>query len=170
VSTRLVVGTVPPIRRTIVVPLERQAAFHLFVYRMADWWPLATRSVLLTESVSCHIEPRDGGRVFERGSNGREVVWGTVLAWDEPKRVAFSWHPGMPGEHATEVEVTFSSLGKETLVEVEHRHWERMGDRAAFVRGLYEDDGGWPGVLARFAELARGGHHLPPTVGPGCSN
>ena len=162
--------SIQPIELGVVVPLEVRAAFHLFVFRMSDWWPLSTRSVLLTNAVSCHIEPHIGGRVFERGSDGREETWGRVLIWDEPSRVAFTWHPGASSEEATEVDVTFTPLGTNTHVEVQHRHWERMGDRGAFIRGLYESDGGWPGVLRRFVELARGSADLSPVVGPGCIN
>src|SRR5262249_32277363 len=119
---------------------------------------------------SCHVEPRRGGRVFERGRDGREEEWGRVLLWDEPRRVAFTWHPGMPEETATEVDVSFRSLGEETLVELEHRLWERMGERGAFVRSLYEGEGGWPGVLRRFSELAAGAPQLTSVVGPGCAS
>jgi hypothetical protein len=162
------VRALPPVMLSVVVPLEMNAAFHLFVFRLADWWPLATRSVQLTGAVSCHAEPRVGGRVFERGADGREEVWGKVLVWDEPRRVAFSWHPGMPEESATEVDVTFTSLGGSTRVALEHRNWERLGERAEVVRGLFESESGWPGVLQRFVELASGATDLPPVVGPGC--
>jgi hypothetical protein len=157
-----------PVRRSVLVPLDPRAAFDLFVARIGEWWPLATRSVLLAESASCHFEPRAGGRFFERGRDGREELWGTVLVWDEPTRIAFTWHPGMPQTMATEVEVRFTGSARQTLVEVEHRSWERMGERAAFVRGLYDGPGGWPGVLERFVEAAAGAE-LSPVDGPGCN-
>jgi uncharacterized protein YndB with AHSA1/START domain len=155
------------IRQTVVVPLEAARAFDLFVFHMADWWPLATRSVLLTNAVSCHVEPRVSGRVFERGRDGREVPWGRILVWDAPNRVAFTWHPGMPEEDATEIDIRFTALGTSTRVELEHRNWERMGERAAFVRGLYEH--GWPGILGRFTERANGSANLSPVGGRGCA-
>jgi uncharacterized protein YndB with AHSA1/START domain len=156
-----------PIRRAVMVPLDPRSAFHLFVFRIAEWWPLASRSVLLTDAVTCHFEPRTGGRFFERGRDGREELWGTVLAWEEPTRIAFTWHPGMPEAMATEVEVCFTAARRETLVELEHRNWERLGERAAFVRSLY--GGGWPGILARFVELSMGADKLSPIAGRGCA-
>jgi uncharacterized protein YndB with AHSA1/START domain len=160
------VTTLPPVHRSVIVPLDQRAAFDLFVRRLGEWWPLATRSVALADAESCEIEPRVGGRIFERTRAGMESDWGVLLAFEEPSRLVFSWHPGMPPATATEVEVTFVPTGDQTRVDVEHRHFERLGDRAAFVRALYE--GGWPGVLARFETLARGDHELPAVDGPGC--
>jgi hypothetical protein len=156
-----------PIRQTVVVPLEAAAAFDLFVFRMVDWWPLATRSVLLTDAVSCHVEPHVRGRVFERGRDGREELWGRIVLWDAPNRVVFTWHPGAPEETATEIDIRFTALGTSTRIELEHRNWERMGQRAELVRGLYEH--GWPGIVGRFTECASGAANLSPVRGRGCA-
>jgi uncharacterized protein YndB with AHSA1/START domain len=159
-------SALPPVRRSVVVPLGPEAAFDLFVRRLAEWWPLATRSVHLEDAASCHVEARVGGRLFERSRGGVEATWGTFTVLDEGARAVFTWHPGLPEAAATEIEVTFTPLGAGTRVDVEHRGWERLGARASFVRGLME--GGWPGVLARFEARARGASELPPVEGPGC--
>jgi hypothetical protein len=156
----------PPLRRSIVVPLARQEAFDLFFRRLPEWWPLSTRSVWLEQAASCHVEVQTGGRLYERSRDGQESTWGSFRAIEEPARAVFSWHPGHPETSATEVEVTFSSEGPSTRVELEHRDWERLGERASFVRGLFE--GGWSPVLARFEATARGMAELPAVVGPGC--
>lgn len=156
----------PSVQRSVIVPLGQRAAFELFVRRLGEWWPLSTRSVALADAVSCRMEPRAGGRIFERTRNGVESEWGQLLAFEEPARLVFTWHPGTPPETATEVEVRFVPLGDQTRVEVEHRHWERLGDRAAFVRSLYE--GGWVGVLDRLVARAKGEITLPEVLGPGC--
>jgi hypothetical protein len=156
----------PPVRKSIVVPLERSDAFELFVRRMSEWWPLSTRSVSLENAVSCNVEARVGGRLFERDRQGVEHVWGRFKVLEDGERAVFSWHPGIPEGAATEVEVRFASVDEGTRVDVEHRDWERLGARASFVRGLM--DGGWPGVLARFEARARGAAELPPVEGPGC--
>ena len=171
-------SALPPVRKSVVVPLDRRSAFDLFIRRLPEWWPLATRSVALGNAVSCHVEARVGGRLYEVARDGREHDWGRFLVLEEPSRAVFSWHPGIPPEAATEVEVLFHSDGSEagnetrdetrdeTRVEIEHRHWERLGARASFVRGLM--DGGWPGVLARFEARAHRKSELPPVEGPGC--
>jgi Activator of Hsp90 ATPase homolog 1-like protein len=143
-----------PIRRSVVVQLDQGAAFDLFFRRMSEWWPLSTRSLLLERADSCHVEPRVGGRIYERGRDKTEILWGTILLWAAPSRVIYSWHPGMDESKATEVEVTFTPMGAATRVDFEHRHWERAGQDAMRIRDLHEI--GWSAVLVRFAERAEG--------------
>jgi uncharacterized protein YndB with AHSA1/START domain len=149
-----------------LVPLTTAAAFDLFVRRLDEWWPLAARSVFLDNAASCHVEPHIGGRLYERSRDGREETWGRFIAFEDGRRVVFTWHPGLSHTSATEVEITFFPLGSDTRVDVEHRRWERLGPRASFVRAIM--DGGWPGVLARFEACARGTVDLPTVEGPGC--
>jgi uncharacterized protein YndB with AHSA1/START domain len=52
------------------------------------------------------------------------------------------------------VEVTFTDEGRRTRVDLEHRGWENLGERAAEARQGYGQ--GWPAVLASFAERASG--------------
>lgn len=155
----------PPVRRSIVVPLDRASAFDLFTRRLPEWWPLEHRSVT-AGALSCHVEPRLGGRLYERTQAGGEAPWGAFTVWEEPDRVVFHWHPGVPEAAATEVEVTFTPVGDATRVDLEHRGWERLGARASFVRAAFE--GGWPGVLERFGALAASREAPPWASTPGC--
>jgi uncharacterized protein YndB with AHSA1/START domain len=100
------------------------------------------------------MEPRLGGAVYERWREGTEN-WGAVTVWEPPNRLVFSWHPGSDPVEATEVEVTFSPERDGTLVHLEHRGWERLGDRAPEVRAGYGD--GWQGVLERYGRLVESG-------------
>ncbi len=142
----------PPVRRTVLVPLAPSDAFDLFVRRMAEWWPLLTHSCANEDAASCHVEPGVGGRIVERTKSGELHEWGTMLGWQEPAMLRFTWHPGMPLERATEVEVTFEAEGAGTRVSLEHRLWERFGEEAERVRGRYES--GWAHVLGLFEARA----------------
>ena len=54
----------------------------------------------------------------------------------------------------TELEVRFPSQGAGTLVELEHRGWERLGEVAEEARASYGEGGA--GVLSMFAAAAGG--------------
>jgi uncharacterized protein YndB with AHSA1/START domain len=135
----------PPLRLTIVVPLPPARAFRLFTEELATWWPIATHSVGGDRVAATAIEPRLGGRCFERWYDGEERVWGSVIAWEPPRRVTVTWHPGMPEARASEVEVRFDAEGAGTRVDLEHRGWEVLGEKAAATRASY--DGGWKMVV-----------------------
>ena len=59
------------------------------------------------------------------------------------------WHPGRDGESASQVTVTFTEAGAQTLVVIEHSGWEVFADPAA-TRAEYDE--GWPVVLAGLAQ------------------
>ena len=44
--------------------------------------------------------------------------------------------------------------GGRTRVELEHRGLEAYAERAEEMRGIFDSDGGWRGLLARFADAA----------------
>jgi uncharacterized protein YndB with AHSA1/START domain len=86
---------VPPIVKNVTVRAAPARAFALFADDLARWWPLS-RVHTGPDPADCAIEPRVGGRVFERSADGRETAWGTVLAYDPPHRLAFSWIVELP--------------------------------------------------------------------------
>ena len=46
----------------------------------------------------------------------------------------------------------FIAEGKEgTRIELEHRHLDRFGARRDEMRGIFDSEGGWSGLLASFA-------------------
>jgi uncharacterized protein YndB with AHSA1/START domain len=103
---------------------------------------------------SMTIEPRVGGRWIERGTDGSETVAGKVLVWEPPHRFIVSWDIDGSWKPdplvGSEVEVRFVAQGpSETLVELEHRKFERMQPEGG--RKLRGDvDRGWPGMLDLF--------------------
>jgi uncharacterized protein YndB with AHSA1/START domain len=135
---------------TVSVPVER--AFEVFTAEIATWWPLRTHAVDTEKSESVVMEGYVGGRLYERTPTGEEHVWGTLLVWEPPNRIVYSWHPGRGEETAQEVEVTFRTEGDGTRVDVRHHGWEKLADRLEEVVASYDE--GWDLVIARYVEAA----------------
>jgi len=136
---------VPPVVKTVTVRAVPERAFALFA-DIARWWPLAQFHTG-PAPVDCMIEPRVGGRVFERAADGRETPWGMVLAYDPPHRLAFSWIVGLSAEQEQLVEIRFTAEDRGTKVELTHSGWEKLGDAAASLCERY--DHGWGTVFER---------------------
>jgi uncharacterized protein YndB with AHSA1/START domain len=58
---------------------------------MGGWWPLASYKIGKANAVDAVIEPRVGGRWYERGDDGSTCQWGSVLAWEPHSRLVLSW-------------------------------------------------------------------------------
>ncbi len=144
---------------TVEAPVAR--AFEVFTSGMSRWWPLDTHHIGEREPNEVVVEPRAGGRWFERADDGGECEWGRVLEWEPPNRVVFAWHLGPEWKYdpnpakATEVEILFIAESPATTrVELEHRGFEVHGERADELRVGVSQEGGWSGLLKRFAEAA----------------
>jgi uncharacterized protein YndB with AHSA1/START domain len=123
---------------------------------MGSWWPLATHKIGKAKAVDAVIEPHVGGRWYERGDDGSTCDWGRVLSCEPHSRIVLSWEISADWQHdsnlKTEVEVRFVEEGKGgTRVELEHRHLDHYGARRDEMRGIFESESGWSGLLASFA-------------------
>jgi uncharacterized protein YndB with AHSA1/START domain len=146
-----------PVRLGITVNASPETAFRVFTEGMGDWWPLDVHSIGVEEDGSgapetVIVEGLEGGRVYERMSDGSEADWGRVLAWEPPRRLVLEWKPNRSASPPTELEVTFEPTGSGTEVTLEHRGWERLGARAEEARAGYTR--GWPSVLDLFKDAA----------------
>ena len=153
--------TVECIRHEVIVPVSIQRAFKVFTEKFGTWWPARyTWSAGDLERIA--IEPRQGGRCFERDIHGNERLWGRVLVWVPPERVEFTWQitPERQFEPdpqaASRVEVRFAACGPGiTQVILEHRDFERHGQGAQAYRDGMDSEQGWPLLLDRYAEAVR---------------
>ncbi len=146
------------IRKQLTVDAPQERCFRVFTASMGTWWP-REHHIGASPLADCVIEPRAGGRWFERGEDGAECDWGKVLAWEPPRRVLLAWQLTMDFKYdpsfLTEVEVTFTPLGpRQTRVDFEHRDLERFGDAAERLFGMMGE--GWAGILECFTRTAAG--------------
>jgi uncharacterized protein YndB with AHSA1/START domain len=143
---------------TVRAPIER--AFAVFTEGFGSWWP-ATHHLGEAELADAIIEPRAGGRWYERNADGSECDWGHVIAWEPPRRVLLAWQLDADWRYdpelVTEVDVRFEAVGDDTQVTLEHRHLERMGGRADEVRRAIDSPEGWRGILAHYGEAVAAG-------------
>jgi uncharacterized protein YndB with AHSA1/START domain len=146
------------VHRSVSVPLSRERAFELFTARMGAFWP-SSHSIGAAEIADVLLEPRVGGRWYERGVDDSECDWGRVAAWEPPTRIVLLWQIGMDWKMdpdlETDVEVTFTEEGAgRTRVDLTHRHLERYGEQAEAMRATFESPGGWDAILGAFVEQA----------------
>ena len=143
-----------PVMRSVVVKADVARAFAAFTGRIGRWWP-RTHSIGQTPQTDVLIEPRVGGRWYERGSDGSECEWGKVLSWDPPGRLILAWQVDANWQYdptlVLEVEITFTALEPGvTRVDLEHRNLEKYGDKATTVRDMLGSENGWQGILKSF--------------------
>jgi len=155
------VPSVPAIhgKTTIDVPVHR--AFDVFAHSFDAWWPREFH-IGHPDIAEAVIEPRVGGRWYERGVDGTECDWGRVLVWEPPHRLVVTWQINGQWQfdpdpaRASEVEVLFSADGQDrTMVEVTHQYIDRLGSSQVVYDAIKEGTGSWNGLLARFAEASR---------------
>ena len=110
------------------------------------------------------LEPRAGGRLYDRGVNGATCDWGGVLAFEPPHRLILAWNISphwqleSDASHASEIEITFTALDDaHTRVDLVHRYLDRHGDGWQGLRGGLEAPEGWPLYLGRYIELVAAG-------------
>jgi uncharacterized protein YndB with AHSA1/START domain len=147
------------LRKTVEVKAPQDVAWRVFTTAMGTWWPIATHKIGKVPAVDVVIEPRVGGRWYERGGDGSSCNWGRVLAWEPTSRLVLSWEISADWQPdpnlETEVEVRFIAVNRDrTRVELSHRRLERFGTRRDEMRGVFDSDGGWGGLLAAFASAA----------------
>ena len=147
------------VRKVVDVQAPPLVAWHVFTEQMGTWWPLAMYKIGKANAVDAIIEPRVGGRWYERGDDGSTCDWGRVLVWEPPARLVLSWDITADWQYdpalQTEIEVRFIAEGNAaTRVELEHRRLDRYADRRDEMREIFDKTGDWGRLLASFAQTA----------------
>jgi uncharacterized protein YndB with AHSA1/START domain len=150
------------IRQNVVVNAGLERAFRVFTEQFGDFKPREHNlmSVPIAETV---FEPRVGGHIYDRGEDGTLCRWATIVAYEPPNRVVFTWNIGPTWQLETdrsrcsEVDVRFTAESADrTRVELEHRHIERHGEGWEAVAAGVGGDAGWPLYLRRYVDLLGG--------------
>jgi uncharacterized protein YndB with AHSA1/START domain len=145
------------VRSSIVVEAPPERAFSVFTDGIGSWFP-PEYNMLAVDIAERVFEPRVGGHVYDRGTDGSECHWARVLAYEPPSRVVIGWDISpqwqieADPDKTSEVEVRFIPDGADrTRVELEHRNLDRHGEGWEQIRESVAGEGGWPGCLQSFA-------------------
>ena len=145
------------VRSSIVVDTPIDRAFTVFTADIGNWWP-PEHHILQSPLAEMVFEPRAGGHVYDRGTDGSECRWARVLVYEPPERVVISWDISLQWQveadpdKTSEVEVRFvAETPERTRVELEHRNIDRHGDGWEQMRGAVASPEGWDLGLTTFA-------------------
>jgi uncharacterized protein YndB with AHSA1/START domain len=139
---------IDPLRVSCDVACSPRHAFATWTERFGSWWPRG-HTVSGEDGARVELEPRVGGRIYERTEDGTEIDWGEITAWDPPHRLAYLWHIRRDRGDATDVEIAFVPLEAErTRIDIVHTGWERLGADGPAWREA--NVGGWGGLLPHF--------------------
>jgi uncharacterized protein YndB with AHSA1/START domain len=147
------------VRKAVSVHAPPEVAWRVFTEKMGTWWPLGSYKIGQAKAADAVIEPRVGGRWYERGEDGSTCDWGRVVTWEPPSRLVLTWDISADWQFDptlnTELEVRFLADGRGgTRVELEHRHLDRYGARRDEMRAIFESGGDWGRLLEAFARAA----------------
>lgn len=136
------------------VACSPEHAFRVWTERISQWWPKG-HSVSSDPEMEVVIEPRLGGRIFERTPAGDEHDWGEVTRWEPPRVLGYLWHIAQSREDATDVTIRFDGEGEGTRVSISQAGWERLGERAIPLRE--RNQSGWAALWPHYERACREG-------------
>jgi uncharacterized protein YndB with AHSA1/START domain len=143
---------IEPLRFSYEIDCPVEHAFEVWTTRMSAWWPKG-HSASGDPDTLVVLEPRLGGRIFERTPDGAEIDWGEITLWSPPTRLAYQWHIARDRSDATDVELTFIDAGDgRTRLDIVHGGWERLGAAGPAWRDA--NTNGWDALIPRFVEAA----------------
>jgi hypothetical protein len=145
---------IEPLRLSYVIRCSPEHAFDVWTTRVSTWWPKG-HSASGNPATLVVLEPREGGRIFERTPDGTEIDWGRITCWSPPRQLGYLWHIGRERSDATDVELTFVDLGDGTTrLDIVHSGWDRLGAEAPVWREA--NTSGWGALIPNFVGAAEG--------------
>ena len=154
---------IEPLRVDVEIDCPPEHVFATWTERFGQWWPRG--HTVSGDPAAVVLEPRIGGRIYERTREGEEIDWGEITRWDPPHGLAYLWHIRRDRADATDVDIRFVASDRGTTrVEITHTGWERLGAEAETWRDA--NRGGWSGLLpvvaAACAEPSNGTEEASP--------
>ena len=134
--------------KSIVVAQSIDVTFRIWTEQIHAWWPTG-HSLSGDPQTRVCIEGQRGGRFYERTSDGVEYEWGSIVVWEPPHHIIFTWYLGSNQELPTKVEVRFTALDdSQTRIDLEHRGPELIGELWWQRQAIFHAS--WDTILARF--------------------
>lgn len=151
------ISVIAPVEKMIRVRATPERAFEAFTKELGVWWPIETNSLDTENAEAIVLEPKIGGRLYQRQKDGSIIEWATVEVMDAPERLVLSWFVGRAPTQSSTVEITFQDVGGGlTEVRLVHSGFENMEvDDPQDHRDRY--DNGWVNVFDRRFADALGG-------------
>jgi uncharacterized protein YndB with AHSA1/START domain len=151
--------TVPAVHQEVMVSAPPERAFEVFTTGFGHWWP-KTHTIMTAPVAEAVIEPRQGGRCYDRGTDGTICEWGQVLEFTPPRRLVLAWQINGQWQYepdiqqASRVTITFTPQDGRTRVTLIHDDFDRHGADGASVAAGVGSPNGWAGALQLFATAA----------------
>jgi uncharacterized protein YndB with AHSA1/START domain len=148
------------VKKSIIVDSHANDALSAFTGQIHQWWPAKyTWSQEVLQELK--INPSTNGLFTEIGPNGFRADWGRVLSIEAGK-IIFLWQigpqrtPEPNPEKASTVEVNFKNTEEgKTIVDLEHRNFEKHGEGFEEYRNAMDSEHGWESILAGFRDYLR---------------
>jgi uncharacterized protein YndB with AHSA1/START domain len=143
---------IEPLRLSYEIRCPADHAFEVWTTRLSSWWPTG-HSTSGDPDTLVVLEPRLGGRIFERTPDGTDIDWGEITLWDPPHRLCYLWHISRDRQDATDVELHFVDLGNGTTrLDILHTGWEHLGAQGPAFREA--NTSGWNALIPSFVKTA----------------
>jgi uncharacterized protein YndB with AHSA1/START domain len=149
--------------KSISVGAGVERALNAFTADIDGWWPrdhhICTGTPKqVTSTVASAVAATPSSQTVRNAIGGRVILWEPpyrlILAW----LIDGNWHYDPDQSRTSEVEVCFTSQADGTTrVDLEHRHFERMGEGGNNMRMMVEAPGGWPDILRLYAAYVEKG-------------
>lgn len=151
--------TVPAVHQEVMVSASPERAFEVFTAGFGTWWP-KTHTIMTAPVAEAVIESHQGGRCYDRGTDGTICEWGQVLEFTPPHRLVLAWQINGQWQYepdiqqASRVTITFTPEGGRTRVTLIHDEFDRHGPTGADVAAGVGSPNGWAGALRLFSTAA----------------